>query len=71
MDWSVHFPAFIDPDPNQKNLAGARKLVKDIELVDIGCGFGGLLIALAPLMPDTLMIGSSIVVRSAALDAIC
>ena len=26
-------------------------------MVDIGCGFGGLLVALAPLMPETLMLG--------------
>ena len=57
MDWSVHFPAFVDPDPSQTNLSGARRLTKDVEIADIGCGFGGLLVALAPLMPDTLMIG--------------
>lgn len=35
-------------------------LTKDVEVADIGCGFGGLLVALAPLMPDTLMIGMEI-----------
>lgn len=30
---------------------------KKIEFADIGCGFGGLLISLAPLFPDKLMIG--------------
>jgi len=30
---------------------------KKVEVVDVGCGFGGLLIALAPLMPDTLILG--------------
>lgn len=59
MDWSGHFPAFVDPDPENVNLSGARKLVKDVEVVDIGCGFGGLLVELASLMPDTLMIGTS------------
>ncbi len=34
--------------------------MKEVEIADIGCGFGGLLVALAPLMPDTLMIGESI-----------
>ena len=58
MDWSAHFPEFVDPDPANVNAVGARKLVKDVEVVDIGCGFGGLLVALAPLMPDTLMIGT-------------
>lgn len=58
MDWSVHFPAFVDPDTTKTTITGARKLVKDVEVVDIGCGYGGLLVALAPLMPDTLMIGT-------------
>lgn len=57
MDWASHFPAFVDEDPTKTNLGGARKLVKDVEVVDIGCGFGGLLVGLAPVMPDTLMVG--------------
>lgn len=57
MDWSTHFPAFTNPDPMQTNLADARKLLKDVEVVDIGCGFGGLLVGLAPVLPDTLMVG--------------
>ena len=31
-----------------------------IEFADIGCGFGGLLIKLAPLFPDTYMVGMEI-----------
>jgi tRNA (guanine-N7-)-methyltransferase len=57
MDWSSHYPAFVDPDPSKKNLSGGRKLTKEVEVVDIGCGFGGLMVGLAPLMPDTLMVG--------------
>ncbi|KAL4910670.1 hypothetical protein BDW74DRAFT_1312 [Aspergillus multicolor] len=63
MDWSTHFPAFVNPDPTQTNLAGARKLLKDVEVVDIGCGFGGLLVGLAPVLPDTLMVGMEIRVQ--------
>ncbi|KAJ5089509.1 tRNA (guanine-N(7)-)-methyltransferase [Penicillium argentinense] len=66
MDWSSHFPAFIDPDTSKTTLGGARKLLKDVEVVDIGCGFGGLLVGLAPLLPDTLMIGMEI--RISVLD---
>ncbi|KAH8117748.1 tRNA-methyltransferase [Phellopilus nigrolimitatus] len=33
------------------------------EFVDIGCGFGGLLVALAPLFPDTLVLGMEIRVQ--------
>ncbi|KAJ5217345.1 tRNA (guanine-N(7)-)-methyltransferase [Penicillium chermesinum] len=60
MDWSSHYPAFVDPDTSKTTLSGGRKLVKDVEVVDIGCGFGGLLVGLAPLLPDTLMVGMEI-----------
>ncbi|KAL4787245.1 putative methyltransferase-domain-containing protein [Aspergillus varians] len=63
MDWSTHFPAFVNPDPTQTNLEGARKLLKDVEVVDIGCGFGGLLVGLAPVLPATLMVGMEIRVQ--------
>lgn len=46
-DWDTHYPAF----------AGSGKTP---EFADIGCGFGGLLIALAPLFPETLMLGQSL-----------
>ncbi|KAL4920236.1 putative methyltransferase-domain-containing protein [Aspergillus aurantiobrunneus] len=65
MDWSTHFPAFVNPDPTQTNLDGARKLLKDVEIVDIGCGYGGLLVGLAPVLPDTLMVGMEIRVQVA------
>jgi tRNA (guanine-N7-)-methyltransferase len=57
MDWSAHFPAFVDSDPSKVNAIGARRITKDVEIADIGCGFGGLLIALSPVLPDTLMVG--------------
>ncbi|KAL1840025.1 hypothetical protein VTJ49DRAFT_896 [Mycothermus thermophilus] len=37
-----------------------KRLSKDVEIADIGCGFGGLLVALAPTLPDTLMLGLEI-----------
>lgn len=48
MDWSPHFPAYAS------QIAAGEKRV---EFADIGCGFGGLLMALAPMFPDTLMLG--------------
>lgn len=58
MDWSSYFPHFVDEtaleDPSKP-----RRLTKDVEIVDIGCGFGGLLMALSPLMPDKLMLGTT------------
>ncbi|KIJ25229.1 hypothetical protein M422DRAFT_59077 [Sphaerobolus stellatus SS14] len=49
-DVASHYPAFKD--------SGKRP-----EFADIGCGFGGLLIALAPLFPDTLILGMEIRVQ--------
>ena len=51
MDWSTHYPAFCGKDAPQQ---------KKVEFADIGCGFGGLLMRLAPLYPDTLMLGMEI-----------
>jgi tRNA (guanine-N7-)-methyltransferase len=45
MAWEEHYPRFKD-------------LGKKVEVVDVGCGFGGLLFALAPKMPDTLILGT-------------
>jgi tRNA (guanine-N7-)-methyltransferase len=59
MDWASHYPAFADPDESKLTLSGTRKLLKDVEVADIGCGFGGLLIGLAPVLPETLMVGKS------------
>jgi tRNA (guanine-N7-)-methyltransferase len=42
---SIKFPSF----PSSK-----------VEFADIGCGYGGLLIALSPIFPDKLMIGMEI-----------
>ncbi|KAJ2914492.1 hypothetical protein MD484_g5922, partial [Candolleomyces efflorescens] len=50
IDWAPHYPAH----------AGSAKVP---EFADVGCGFGGLLIALAPQFPDTLMLGLEIRVQ--------
>lgn len=49
MDWSVHYPKYFAP--------GASSGEKQVEWADVGCGFGGLLMALAPQFPETLMLG--------------
>jgi len=48
--WSNHY----------SNVSDSTKVP---EFADIGCGFGGLLVALAPLFPDTLMLGMEIRVQ--------
>lgn len=67
MDWSPYYPAFTVPsepelgsrdqhvvNPDSSNI---RPLVKDVEVADIGCGFGGLLVALGPRLPGMLLLG--------------
>jgi len=60
MDWSAHFPAFYTPQSSSTSQEDPGNFQKKVEFADIGCGFGGLLIALAPMFPDTLMLGMEI-----------
>lgn len=75
MDWVSLYPAYAvkaeqqqaagtseDTGPNPKPTEEQRKvkaMSKNVEIADIGCGFGGLLFALAPKFPDTLILGAS------------
>lgn len=64
MDWATYYPAHVAPyiDPAKaKDLSNTdpKRLKKDVTVADIGCGFGGLLVALAPRLPDELLIGGA------------
>ena len=50
VDFSLHYPQFCS---SSDQIDSSKK----IQFADIGCGFGGLLISLSTLFPDTLMIG--------------
>lgn len=56
MDWSEYYPGYVE-NVSTEGDSKPRRLRKDVEIVDIGCGFGGLLAALAPILPDTLILG--------------
>ncbi|KAK6191676.1 hypothetical protein SNE40_003301 [Patella caerulea] len=60
MDWSTYFPDYCKPpsDTNDKTVVKHQ-----VEFADIGCGYGGLLVKLSPLFPDTLMLGMEIRVK--------
>jgi tRNA (guanine-N7-)-methyltransferase len=77
MDWSTYYPGFfpsldkpmdvdgsgfLPPPPldqlNKQTTDGPR-----VEFADIGCGYGGLSIALAELYPDRLVLGMEIRVK--------
>ena len=47
MDWTAHYPAFVEDS----------KTSKEVTIADIGCGFGGLIVALSPVIPGDLMVG--------------
>ncbi|KAJ9124381.1 hypothetical protein QFC22_001181 [Naganishia vaughanmartiniae] len=59
MDWSTHFPKFF-PSVSSANTTTSTSDSPRVEFADIGCGFGGLLTALSPQFPDTLMLGMEI-----------
>ena len=75
MDWSHLYPALsLDPPPqisteDQSTSSASvitcdyRDLTPPVEFVDIGCGYGGLLINLAPLFPTTRILGLEIRVK--------
>lgn len=63
MDWSPLYPAYFqeisDGDP-----VGDMAVAKgQVEFADVGCGYGGLLVALSTMYPDTLMLGMEIRVK--------
>lgn len=54
MDWSIHYPSCF---PSGHIGSISPQADKRVEWADVGCGFGGLLMDLAPKFPDTLMLG--------------
>jgi tRNA (guanine-N7-)-methyltransferase len=41
----------------EESHGGSSNSPSQVEFADVGCGFGGLLVKLSPLYPDTLMLG--------------
>ncbi|KAL6802403.1 PXA domain-containing protein [Trichoderma sp. SZMC 28012] len=59
MDWSSYYPSYVDEEAPRDESKPPR-MKQDVEIVDIGCGFGGLLVGLAPVFPDKLILGLEI-----------
>jgi tRNA (guanine-N7-)-methyltransferase len=51
-----HFPGSKAEQPKEGTVTASGG-PPEVRFVDVGCGFGGLLVKLAPLYPDTLMLG--------------
>ncbi|KAH7114303.1 putative methyltransferase-domain-containing protein [Dendryphion nanum] len=67
MDWASHYPGFAvrqnigeEKETSESHEQRKEKITQPVEIADIGCGFGGLLFALAPKFPDTLILGMEI-----------
>ncbi|KAI9713790.1 MAG: tRNA (guanine-N(7)-)-methyltransferase (tRNA(m7G46)-methyltransferase) [Bogoriella megaspora] len=62
MDWSPYYPHFVSKNEHDQAQSSPTppRLDQDVEIADIGCGYGGLLFALAPKMPETLILGLEI-----------
>uniref|UniRef100_A0A8C4R3D7 tRNA (guanine-N(7)-)-methyltransferase n=1 Tax=Eptatretus burgeri TaxID=7764 RepID=A0A8C4R3D7_EPTBU len=69
MDWAKLYPDFFPPRDkfSQGNGTAAssdsttnEQGQAQVEFADIGCGYGGLLVELSPLFPNTLMLGMEI-----------
>lgn len=71
MDWASLYPTYAVEDKEtskpelkshdnteEEKSTAVKALTQNVEIADIGCGFGGLLFALAPKFPDTLMLGA-------------
>ncbi|XP_026533115.1 tRNA (guanine-N(7)-)-methyltransferase isoform X2 [Notechis scutatus] len=75
MDWSALYPEFCVPLANDnwhddpKDMEERTKPRYQVEFADIGCGYGGLLVALSPLFPNTLMLGLELRVKVS--DYVC
>lgn len=60
MNWAEYYPAYAAPKEETQETDGPKRLSKDVTVADIGCGFGGLLVALAPVLPEELLLGLEI-----------
>ena len=60
MDWSTdHYPNYLCKDENSKTTDEEKSILAPTVL-DIGCGFGGLTIALSTILPNALILGLEI-----------
>ncbi|CAH1401960.1 unnamed protein product [Nezara viridula] len=56
MDWGSLFPNYFPTNGNSG-------IEKQVEFLDVGCGYGGLLVKLATMFPDSLAIGMEIRIK--------
>ncbi|XP_023721152.1 tRNA (guanine-N(7)-)-methyltransferase [Cryptotermes secundus] len=59
MDWSTLYPNYF----TRAKSVGTTAQTKSVEFADIGCGYGGLLVTLSPVFPESLILGMEIRVK--------
>lgn len=62
MDWSTLYPPLSSP-PGENSSNACSGPVPPVEFLDVGCGYGGLLVELSPLFPRTHILGLEIRVK--------
>ena len=60
MDWNKYYPAFFLQNDQMTRATLGGHVSKEVTVADIGCGFGGLLVALGPKLPHDLILGALI-----------
>ena len=61
MDWHAHFPNHVPKSSEIQKMSKEEKdKIPKVSYIDVGCGFGGLLIELSKLWPDKLGLGMEI-----------
>merc|ERR1712142_1114025 len=61
MNWHPFYPRHFNVD-GTTSLDSPRR----VDVLDVGCGYGGMLTALAPLLPESLILGMEIRVKVSA-----
>ncbi|KAI3636568.1 hypothetical protein MIR68_005397 [Amoeboaphelidium protococcarum] len=56
MDWEEHYPNYMSASDAEQSSSNTKR----VQYLDIGCGFGGLLIGLSLQCPDKLILGMEI-----------
>jgi len=62
MNWHPFYPKHFHPNGDPVDPHDVRK----VEVVDVGCGYGGMSMALATLLPESLVLGMEIRVKVSA-----
>eukprot|EP01087_Luapelamoeba_hula_P013462 TRINITY_DN3841_c0_g1_i1.p1 TRINITY_DN3841_c0_g1~~TRINITY_DN3841_c0_g1_i1.p1 ORF type:complete len:222 (-),score=37.94 TRINITY_DN3841_c0_g1_i1:24-689(-) len=72
MNWAEFYPAFFSPlttvDPDETVEEEEVTKQAHVQIADVGCGFGGLSVALAKMFPEKLVVGMEI--RDRVVDVV-